>query len=130
MRPYPPLTPKRMRRARHFVKCVKTTQDHAFMRHRLGYWRAWRHSHRWRIRFAAEPSYEQQWAVNTGACESGNDPTKHSPNGDHGAMQFKLATAYSAGFKEDPHMTTIWEQYVRAIRWKHIAGSGQWPVCG
>lgn len=84
----------------------------------------------WPIQFSRLSPADQNWAYATGACESGNDPTKHSPNGDHGAMQFKLATAWAAGFKVDPHLTSIWEQYVRAVRWRNVAGASQWPVCG
>ena len=85
----------------------------------------------WKIRFKyGQPLYERQWAVNTGACESHNTPTAHSPHGDHGAMQFKLGTWRSAGGSGDPHTKSLYEQYVRAIRWKHKTSDEQWPNCG
>lgn len=87
----------------------------------------------WQRRFERLASGDRSWAYSTGSCESGNDPTEHDDATErtyHGAFQFSMATASSAGFTADPHTRSWAEQAVRSVRWMHVAGKSQWPVCG
>lgn len=85
----------------------------------------------WKGRWLGLPAADRAWATGTARCESGMNPQAVSPHGDHGAMQFKLATAAAAGFvPPDPKQHSLYEQLVRAVWWMHRAGKGQWPVCG
>lgn len=85
---------------------------------------------RWRMEWRSLSSADQGWALATGACESGNRPGTNTGNGFLGAFQFTAPTARAAGFRSLPHLTSWWEQAVRAVRWRNIAGRGQWPICG
>lgn len=65
-----------------------------------------------------------------GACESGNNPTAHSPTGRyHGAFQFSLATWHSLGMSGDPHNYPYAVQLEAAKRLQARSGWGQWPAC-
>lgn len=65
-----------------------------------------------------------------GACESGNNPSKHSPSGRyHGAFQFSLDTWHSMGMSGDPHNYSYAEQLAVAKRLQARSGWGQWPTC-
>ena len=117
------------RRLQHFARCTRTKR--AARRAIHSGWR-WRHSyaHRWRIAFNRLPAGDRAWAWSTGACESGNNPATNTGNGFHGAFQFVLSTWHAAGGSGIPEQHSWHYQAVIAVRWMHIAGRGQWPVCG
>lgn len=73
---------------------------------------------------------DQAWAIDTGECESGNDPTTDTGNGFEGAFQWVRSTWYAAGGSGSPVDASWYEQAVRAVRWRNIAGDEQWPNCG
>ena len=127
-----PMTPARETHARHLSRCL-TTRDARKRAHRqLRRLRAWRRSyaHRWPIAFNRLAPWERAWAYSTGACESGNNPATNTGNGYHGAFQFLLSTWAAAGGTGIPEQHSWAYQAVIAVRWMHVAGAGQWPVCG
>jgi hypothetical protein len=120
------------RRVQHYATCV-ATRAKAHRAHVLArrHW-AWRHQYaqRWRIVFNRLPSWDRAWAWSTGACESGNNPATNTGNGFYGAFQFVLSTWWAAGGTGNPTQHSWHYQAVTAVRWMHIAGDEQWPVCG
>lgn len=124
-----PLTLPRRRIARAHVRCLRRPVSRRLMARYRHRWSAWRRAHYWLLEFERLPVGDQAWARSTSWCEARMDPTAHGgPH--HGAFQFLLSTAAAAGFPGDPHVASWHEQAVRAVRWMHIAGRGQWPVCG
>jgi hypothetical protein len=124
-----PLTLPRRRVARAHVRCQRRPISRRLMARYRQRWSRWRRGHYWLLEFGRLPAWDRAWARSTSWCESRNDPTAHGgPH--HGAFQFTLRTAWAAGFRVDPHLTSWHEQAVRAVRWMHVAGRGQWPVCG
>lgn len=120
------------RRVRHYATCV-ATRAKAHRAHELARrWWAWRHEYaqRWVIVFNRLPSYDRAWAVSTSQCESGMNPATNTGNGFYGAFQFVLSTWYAAGGTGNPAQHSWHFQAVVAVRWMHIAGASQWPVCG
>jgi hypothetical protein len=89
-----------------------------------------RKRHPWVYAFEALSEADQAWAIATGSCESGNVATTDTGNGFLGAFQWVLSTWWAAGGSGSPTEATWHEQAVRAVRWRNIAGAGQWPVCG
>lgn len=115
----------------HIIRCQKHPHTRTWLRaERKQLGKEHKARNYWRWQFYALSSYDQSWAYNTGACESGNDPTTATGNGFYGAFQFMASTAYSAGFTVLPHLTSWFEQAVRAVNWRNVAGAGQWPNCG
>jgi hypothetical protein len=92
--------------------------------------RGWARRHPWRHRWNGLPGGDRAWVRSTAQCESGNDPRTNTGNGFYGLLQFTLPTARAAGFKVRPDLAGWYEQGVRGARWMHVAGTGQWPVCG
>ena len=66
----------------------------------------------------------------TSACESGMNPAAATGNGFYGAFQFLPATWAAAGGTGMPNQHSWHYQAVIAVRWMHVAGASQWPVCG
>lgn len=116
----------------HYATCL-ATRAKAHHAHELArsHWR-WRHEYaqRWVIVFNRLPSWDRAWAWNTGACESGNNPSTNTGNGFLGAFQFVYSTWVAAGGTGSPTQHSWHYQAVIAVRWMHRAGAGQWPVCG
>jgi hypothetical protein len=77
---------------------------------------------------------DKRWARRTSECESGGNPKIHSSTRPryHGAFQFLKSTWRSAPMSRgrDPHRYSWKTQAVVAVKLKHRAGAGQWPVCG
>jgi hypothetical protein len=120
------------RRVDHYATCV-ATRPKAHRAHELARrWWAWRHEYaqRWVIVFNRLPSWDRAWAWSTGACESGNNPATNTGNGYHGAHQWLISTWHAAGGTGLPEQHSWYYQAVIAVRWMHVAGTGQWPVCG
>lgn len=119
-------------RVKKWATCL-ATRAKAHRAHVLArsHWK-WRHEYaqRWVIVFKRLPSSDQAWALNTGACESGNNASTNTGNGFHGAFQFVYSTWVAAGGTGSPTDHSWHYQAVVAVRWMHIAGAGQWPVCG
>lgn len=127
-----PTVPQSKRRTLHkIVVCQRRAVSRRIVRRSLRRYKA-AHATRfyWHVQFSRLPGYEQAWAYSTGACESGNNPATNTGNGFYGAFQFAPATAYSAGFKVLPHLTSWHEQATRAVWWKWKTSDEQWPVCG
>jgi len=116
---------------RHMLFCAPTVQGKQAIR---AQWKAGKKRHGkkfyWRIRWDKLSAADKAWADSTASCESGHNPRTNTGNGFYGAFQFTASTAAAAGFQTLPHLTSWYEQAVRAVRWRNIAGSGQWPVCG
>ena len=128
-----PMSPRRHELARHLRRCTTTRDARRRVNRRARTLRAWRRSypHRWPIAFNRLEPWEQSWARSTSSCESGMNPAAHNPSGIyHGAFQFLLSTWWAAGGTGDPHQHSWAYQAVVAVRWLHVAGAGQWPVCG
>jgi hypothetical protein len=80
------------------------------------------------------------WLRATGYCEAARRPGGYSlkaglraynPAGPYlGRYQFDRASWRGAGGTGDPRDAGWLMQAYRAVRWKQIAGSGAWPVCG
>jgi len=110
----------------------------AYTKRRLAERRAWLADIYWRDRYAAFAPWERNWAYNTGACESGNDPTTNTGNGFYGAFQYVLSTWYSAQrllppsrrTKLPPQSVSWFEQAVVSVLYMRRYGNGAWPVCG
>jgi hypothetical protein len=127
---------KTIRAHRHQVHCAAGHGHRAAIRHR---WRAdrrayyeyrWQRRHHWQAEFEALSEADQQWAISTGACESGNVASTDTGNGFQGAFQWVQSTWEAAGGSGSPADASWYEQAVRAVRWRDIAGAGQWPACG
>jgi hypothetical protein len=76
---------------------------------------------------------DKKWARQTSECESGGNPKIHdSTHTYHGAFQFMLRTWRHSPMSPggDPHRFSWKTQAVVAVKLKHKAGAGQWPVCG
>jgi hypothetical protein len=76
---------------------------------------------------------DKRWARRTSECESGGNPKIHdSTHTYHGAFQFMLRTWRNSPMTPggDPHRYSWKTQAVVAVKLKHRAGAGQWPVCG
>jgi hypothetical protein len=76
---------------------------------------------------------DKKWARQTSQCESGGNPKIHdSTRTYHGAFQFMLSTWRHSPMTPggDPHRYSWKTQAVVAVKLKHKAGAGQWPVCG
>lgn len=116
---------------RRIVRCQRRDVSRRIVRRSLRRYRA-KHARRfyWQLTFARLSPGDQSWAISTGACESGNDPTTNTGNGFLGAFQWVLSTWHAAGGSGSPVYASWHEQAVRAVRWRNIAGRGQWPVCG
>lgn len=120
------------KRVRHYVRCVATLAKAKAGARLAEAGRAWRKEYAqvWEIRFRRLPAYDQAWAYSTGGCESGNNPATATGNGYYGAFQFLLSTWYAAGGTGSPSQHSWFYQAIVAVRWRNIAGAGQWPVCG
>lgn len=131
LRNHTPITEERKSKEVHYRTCLKTKSDH---KKALNVWksgRRWRknYKHVWPIRFNRLSSYDKRWATSIGNCESGNNPRTNTGNGFEGAMQWVRSTWYRAGGSGSPVNASIHEQWVRAVRWRNIAGTMQWPAC-
>jgi hypothetical protein len=76
---------------------------------------------------------DKRWARKTSECESGGNPKIHDPSRTyHGAFQFLKSTWRRSPMSPggDPHRYSWKTQAVVAVKLKHKAGAGQWPVCG
>jgi hypothetical protein len=76
---------------------------------------------------------DKRWARKTSECESGGNPKIHDPSRTyHGAFQFLKSTWRNSPMSPggDPHRYSWKTQAVVAVKLKHKAGAGQWPVCG
>jgi hypothetical protein len=91
---------------------------------------AWARRHPWQHRWNNLAQWERNWLRSTAWCESRNNPRTNTGNGYYGLTQFTASTAWAAGFRKLPHLTSWHEQAVRSVWWMHRAGAGQWPVCG
>lgn len=115
----------------HMVRCAALPAGKAAMRKE---WRRDRKKHDqrfyWRLAYDRLSASDKAWARSTSLCESGGNPRTNTGNGFYGAFQFTASTAYAAGFKKLPHLCSYYEQAVRAVHWRNVAGAGQWPVCG
>jgi hypothetical protein len=112
--------------------CLASRQKAHHAHQRARGWHRWRRSYgpSWAIRFHSLPAYAQQWAVSTGGCESGNDPTTNTGNGYYGSMQWTMHTWYSAGGDRPPTSASREHRWVLSWNWHVGHPSGQWPVCG
>jgi hypothetical protein len=109
--------------------CDRRVGDRIRARRRAAWCR--RHeSCRWRKLFLSRPAGWQSWAWSTARCESGLRFHIATGNGFYGGLQFTPSTAWAAGFRRLPHLTTKWEQLTRAIDFARRHGVGHWPVCG
>ena len=71
----------------------------------------------------------QNWAVATGACESGNNPATYTGNGFSGAFQFlPVRGGWPAG-PGYPHQHSWHYQAWIAVHWRMRSSQSQWPVC-
>ncbi len=125
-----PITRRESRKIRRLIKCARTNRDARKMNRYRKKLHRYRKRHKWDFRFYRMSRADQGWAIRTSTCESGRNPRTNTGNGYLGAFQFLLSTAYAAGFKQPPNVTSLHEQDVRSVRWRNIAGAGQWPVCG
>lgn len=133
LRNHRPLTPARADAVAHLRTCAMSRAGRRRVERRARQLRIWRtsYAHVWRIRFNRLAPWERAWAISTGACESGNNPRAATGNGFYGAHQWLPSTWYAADntgiFVTD---ASWWHQAVVAVRWMHVAGASQWPVCG
>lgn len=116
---------------RHMVKCAGSAAGaRAMVRH----WKAGKKRHYrkfyWRIQWDKLSAADKAWVRSTAACESGGNPRTNTGNGFYGLLQFLPSTWIAAGGKGLPSDASYYEQAVRGVRWRNIAGAGQWPVCG
>ena len=125
-------------RVQHYKRCVNTPkQARRIRRFAKASWE-WRqqYEHLWQIRFNSLPSWQQSWAISTGACESGNSPTIATGNGFYGAHQWMLSTWGSAvrlfggGWPSMPTQASYAHQAYVAVKWMLYTSDEQWPVCG
>jgi hypothetical protein len=125
--PWPPTD-----RLSHYRRCVNPRSARGRLARYAAAQRRWRasYNHVWPIRYNRLSAGDRAWAVNTGACESGNNPATNTGNGFYGLLQFTLPTARAAGFTRRPDLTSWHEQATRAVWWMHKTSPGQWPVCG
>lgn len=132
LRNHSPLTRAEGRNVWRFSQCAETRRKARSNIRYANRLRAWRHSyaHRWPIAFNRLPAWERAWAWNTGACESGNDPTKNTGNGYHGAHQWLISTWLAAGGTGIPEQHSWYYQAVIAVHWMLSHGDEQWPNCG
>ena len=120
-------------RVQRIKTCVPTEKASRGLGRLVKRWRHWRRGYirLWHIRFNRLAPWERAWAVSTGACESGNNPTAATGNGYYGAHQWLPSTwaaADSTGIWVT--LTSWYHQAVVAVRWRRVAGDEQWPVCG
>ncbi len=116
---------------RVLIRCQGSATSRRIVRRHLTRYKRTHHQRwYWVIRRARLSWSDKVWTVRTSSCESGRDPGKNTGNGYFGAFQFSASTARAAGFGTLPHHVSLAEQDVRSIRWRNIAGRGQWPVCG
>lgn len=108
-----------------YAKSVQIVRHH-WRRYRAGFHRRFH----WSIQHSRLSSYDRWWAHKTSVCESGRNPRIATGNGYYGAHQWLPSTWRAAGGRGLPIYASIWEQDVRAVRWRNVAGRGQWPVCG
>lgn len=127
-----PLTPQTKRAVRGFVRCQETRAKARSVQKHVRWLRRWRmrYEHRWPIVFNRLPASDRAWAVATSTCEAHMNPATNTGNGFYGAFQFMVGTWHSAGGTGYPNQHSWHYQAVIAVRWMHIAGAGQWPVCG
>ena len=132
LRNHRPLTPETKHKVGRYARCVASSAKQRSVRRHVGRLRAWRMSypHRWPIVFNRLPSWDRAWAYSTSSCESGMNPATNTGNGFYGAFQFLVSTWHAAGGTGYPHQHSWHYQAVIAVRWMHVAGAGQWPVCG
>ena len=132
LRNHRPLTPERLEAVAHLRACTATRDGRRRTERRARRLRAWRmsYAHRWPIAFERLPEWAQAWAYSTGACESGNDPSKETGNGYVGAFQFLPSTWYAAGGQGWPSAHSWAYQAVVAVRLMLREGAGHWPICG
>jgi len=132
LRNHVPLTPQRGRRVQHYRACTTTKAKSRAVGRHIRKLRAWRSSyaHRWPIAYNRLPAYDRAWAESTSSCEAGMNPATNTGNGFYGAFQFMVGTWHSAGGTGLPSQHSWAYQAVIAVRWMHVAGAGQWPVCG
>ena len=120
-------------RVRHARRCVRPPARARPLRKLAAHWYEWRHQYGpyWRIRFNRLSPWDRNWAIWTGACESGNNPRAATGNGFYGAHQWLPSTWAAADHSGLWVTNTSWHhQAVVAVRWRNIAGRGQWPNCG
>ena len=133
LRNHRPMTPHRIELAAHLRNCTRTRLAHRDANRQARRIRRWRasYAHVWRIRFNRLAPRQRAWAWSTGACESGNDPTKATGNGYYGAHQWLPSTWYAAD-RTGMWVTDAswWHQAVVAVRWMLGHGDEQWPNCG
>ena len=126
-----PFTSHERRTLRRVVRCQRRSVSRRIVRtHLASYRRAFGRRFRWRIEHAKLSSADRWWAHKTSVCESGRNPRIATGNGFYGAHQWLPSTWRAAGGRGLPTTTSIYEQDVRAVRWRNVAGRGQWPVCG
>ncbi len=115
-----------------YIVCVSTKKKAKAVRKHVNSLRAWRTSYgsKWKIEFNKLPASDQAWARSTSSCESGMNPSTNTGNGFLGAFQFLQSTWSAAGGTGSPTQHSWEYQAVIAVRWMHVAGAGQWPVCG
>lgn len=114
---------ERLRKMRGCAKSVKAQRNMRSMERqlkRLMYW----------VReFDRLSAADKRWARVIGSCESGNNPRTNTGNGFLGAMQWVLSTWHEAGGSGSPTSASLYEQYVRAVRWRNRTSTMQWPKC-
>lgn len=80
----------------------------------------------WKQAWRNLPSDTRRYVLAVEWCET-RRRNIHSPDGvHHGRLQFNLNTAWAAGFKRDPHLTSRFQQRVRAVRFARRHGWGHW----
>lgn len=92
----------------------------------------------WKQRWDKARGWEQDWAVSTGSCESGNSAHINTGNGFLGAFQYVPSTWWAApatGGKRGeahhlPHLEPWKVQAVVSIKLMRRDGTGHWPNCG
>lgn len=128
-------TKSRVKKARHYVRCVATRAKSRAVRRHYKKQLKWRQAHRWIISLRQQWSKVPQWLKDKlriiSGCESGGDPGAVSPSGAYrGKYQFSPTTWGSVGGHGDPAAAPEEEQDVLAARLYLRSGPSQWPVCG
>lgn len=112
-----------MRKAKRLRRCgVPARKSQIWQRQREQFAASWRH------RLGGRSGV--RWLRSTRACESGGNYRTNTGNGFYGAYQFDASSWRGAGGRGYAHQAPPREQDYRATVWKHIAGTGAWPVCG
>lgn len=131
LRHHQPMSKAAGRKAWRYVVCTRSRDATRGLRRLRRSLKKWRSSYEnvWVIRFnGLDPSW-QQWAWDTGACESGNDPTTDTGNGFEGAFQWVRSTWYAAGGYGSPTDASWHHQAVLAVQFAISDGTGHWPNC-